>query len=283
MRAFLRALHGEIYVTTHRRPVRWAHLAVFAMAVAHAGVNRLLLGLQYGEEAGFGVAGEWNFWPQFAGAVRGATFLVELLVAVLVASTLPREIAVGAVRDPLSRRLSRIHFLTAKAVVALLLPITLYLCAVGGGALGAGLLFEAGDSMEDGIVRFDEQEDIIPVVRHALWHGVLPLLALACGALAFSVICSRVTAAVGLTLGFLFVPLMAGGMMGSRAPWFFADVLPAFGPDSFLQVAARWSAGYNDAYPASYDHVVATGWISPLPAIGVFLLVSLLLFHRRKL
>lgn len=283
MNGFLRAFRGEVYVTTHRRPVRWAHVAVFLLAVAHAAVARLLLRLEHGPEAGFGTVGEWNYWPQFAAAVRGACFLVELLVAVLVAGTLPREIAVGAVRDPLSRRISRAQFVGAKAVVALVLPLTLYLCAVLGGALGAGLMFEAGDSIEDGIVRFDAQEDIIPVVREALWHAILPLLALAAAAFAFSALCSRVTAAVGLTLGFLVVPMMAGGMLGAKAPWLFADLLPAFGPHSFLQVAARWAAGYNDAYPASYDHVVAVGWISPLPAVGVFLVAALLRFRRCKL
>lgn len=283
MNGFLRAFRAEVYVFSHRRPMRWAHVAVFALAFLYAVANRLLLGIQYGSEGSFGVAGEWNFWPQFVGAVRGACFLVELLIAVLIASTLPREISIGAVRDPLSRRLSRPALLSAKATVTLILPLTLYLCAVLGAALGAGLLFEAGDSMEDGMVRFDAQEDIIPVVKMALWHAVLPLLALSICALACSTLLQRTTSAVGAALAFLFVPMMFGGLLGDRAPWLFSDLLPAFGPDSFLQVAARWAAGYNDAYPTSYDAVVEIGWISPLPVLLLAFGVALLRFRRRAL
>lgn len=281
MNGFLRALQGELYVWLHRRPMRWAHLAVFAHAFLYACVMRLVLGLRLGDSGGFGSVGEWNFWPQFAGAARSALFLAELLITVVVASSLAREIDSGAVRDPLSRRLSRPALLGAKAVVALLLPLTLYVCALGGAAAGAGLLFEAGDSVEDGIVRFDEAEDIVPVVQEALAHALLPLLALAATALACSALFARATLAVGVALGVLLTPTLFGALLGDRAAWHFADVLPAFGPDSYLQVAARWSAGYNDAYPASFDRVVAIGWISPLLAVAVFLAAALFRFRNR--
>jgi hypothetical protein len=281
MNAFLRALRGELYVWSHRRPLRWAHLAVFAHAFLYACVMRLVLGLRLGDEGGFGSVGEWNYWPQFVGAARSALFLAELLIAVVVASSLAREIDSGAVRDPLARRLSRGTLLGAKAVVALLLPLTLYACAVGGAAAGAGLLFESGDSIEDGIVRFEEAADIIPVVQEALWHGILPLMALAATALACSALFARVTLSVGVTLGILLTPTLFRGMLGERAAWLYADVLPAFGPDSYLQVAARWSAGYNDAYPASFDRVVAVGWLSPPIAVGVFLAVALFRVRSR--
>ena len=281
MNAFLRALRGELYVSVHRRPLRWAHLAVLGHGFLHACVMRLVLGLRLGADGGFGSVGEWNFWPQFSAATRSAMFLAELLVAVVVASGLAREIGSGAVRDPLSRSLSRGTLLTAKAVVALLLPLGLYVCALLGAAAGAGLWFEAGDSIEGGIVRFSEAEDILPVVHEALLHAVLPLLALAATALACSTLFARATAAVGVTLGVLLTPTLFGAMLGERAAWLYSDVLPGFGPDSYLQVAARWSAGYNDAFPASFDRIVAIGWLSPLPAVAVFLFLALFRFRSR--
>lgn len=281
---FLRALRGEFYLLRHRRSPRWMHLLAFLAAVLYVLGSRLSLGiLEAAGGGGPGEVGAWNFWPQFGSATRGGLFVVEIAILLLVAGGLPREAASGAVRDPLSRGLSRTQLLLARAVVALVMPVTLFLAALAGAALSASLLFDAGDIMVGGEVLFAiDEEGIDRLLYHAMLHALPALWALALVALALSTVFRHGVAAVGVGLAVMLSPTLLHGTLGEKAPWFFADVLPAMGPDSFLKEASDRAAGFSDAYPTSFDAIVHAGWLSPWPVMVVAGIWAVLQFRRKK-
>lgn len=149
MTGFGRALRGEIYALAHRRGVRLALLLVVAgvvLRVLAAWLELRLLGSGAAAEetATAAQAAHANFWPRWAEGARFGLILAEVFTLVIVGSALPREIASGAARDPLTRRISRPAFLAARAVAALLLPLVLAAAAVGASAWAAAACFDAG-------------------------------------------------------------------------------------------------------------------------------------------
>lgn len=152
MSGFGRALRAELYALRRRR-WRWGLLVLAAAVLLRVAAGLLLSRLSgggAGADSGLGdlPRAHENFWPRFAEAARFGLVLAEIGVLVLVSGTLPREIASCAVRDPLTRRISRAAYMSAKAVVALLLPLLLAAVAVGSAALGAGLCYQRGHIVE---------------------------------------------------------------------------------------------------------------------------------------
>ena len=104
MSSFSRAFAGELYLFSHRRSIRIAHIAVFALAAVFAVMNLgLLAATAEMNNVGLVELPAYNFWPQWAAATHTTMYLVELLVIMLVAGSLPHEIMSAATRDPLSR------------------------------------------------------------------------------------------------------------------------------------------------------------------------------------
>ena len=283
MIGFTRALRGELYLLRKRRNLRWMHVGVFVLAALFVVGGRLKLELL--KAAGSGgpdAVGAWNFWPQFGGGVRGGLFLVEIAVLLLLAGGLPREIRSGAVRDPLSRGISRHAFTASRLLVALILPLTLYACAMAGAAGMAAILFDAGDIMEDGQVLLSIEDDqVAAFLFRSFWHGIPPLLALGVFSVCMSTAFRTGVAAVGVGLGVVLAPTLLQDVLGDRAPWLFTDLLPALGPDSYLARTSTYAAGYGDAYPVEFDEIVKLGWITPWPALAVAAVAALCLFRRK--
>lgn len=283
MMGFGRALRGELYLLRKRRTVRWMHLGVFFMAALFVAGSRLKLGLLH--EVGAGGpenVGAWNFWPQFGEGVRAGMFLVEIAILLLLAGGLPREIRSGAIRDPLSRGISRSAYTSARCFIGLILPLTLYAFVLCGAALSAALFFDAGEIMEDGEVLLSIQED--KVAHHlyrSMLHAVAPLLALGLFSVWMSTAFRTGVAAVGVGLGVMLAPTLLQSVLGDRAPWLFTDLLPALGPDSFLERTAGFAAGFSDAYPLEFDEVVKLGWITPWPALLLAGVCAILMFRRK--
>lgn len=281
MKGFARALGGELYLWSAKSSVRWAHLGVAALAAGTVLWGRALLGLRQGLGGGGpGEAAAWNFWPQFTDGARVGSFLVEVLVLILIGGALPREIGLGAARDPLVRGISRPAFVAARACIAVLLPLTLAVCAIGAAAGTAALLFDAGDIVEDGDVLLEAAELDGHVLR-ALVHGLPPLLALAAVALAFSTVGRHAVVAVGAGLLLVLAPRFLHEASGVAAPWIFPNFLSGLGVDSYLAHVATWAQGYSDAMPMTFDAVVAAGWIAPWPATVLAWAAAMLCFARR--
>lgn len=280
MKGFGRALLGELYLWSSKRSVRWAMLAVALFAAGTVAWGRILVELRSGLGAGAPGEGAWNFWPQFAGAARAAMFLVELLTLILLGAALPREIALGAARDPLVRRISRSALVAARACVGLLLPLLLAACAIASAAGTAALLFDAGDVIESGDVLMP-QDELAPIVKAAVLHGLPPLLALAGLALWLSTCFRQAVVAVGAGLMLALAPRFLHQPLGDTARWLFPDTLAGLGADSYLEKATLFSQGYGDALPMTFDAVVGAGWIAPWPALGVAWLAAVLCFLRR--
>jgi hypothetical protein len=151
-----------------------------------------------------------------------------------------------------------------------------------GGA--AALFFDAGDVIENGDVLLAAQDPDVALagtLTRAILHGVAPLLALAGIALALSAAARHAVIAVGAGLVLLLAPLVLHDALGAAAPWLFPDVLAGLGADSFLERVAQFARGYVDAYPETFDAVVATGWLAPWPALILGWLAAMLLFRRR--
>ena len=284
MNGLWRSLRGELYLLRHRRSVRWMHIGVFALAALYVVGSRIKLELVHAAGGGgFGEIGAWNFWPQFGDGTRAGLFLVEIATLIFLAGGLPREIASGAVRDPLARGISRSAFTLARCLVAVLLPLTLFACAIAGAAASAALLFDAGDIMVGGDVIFSiEEEGINLLLYKAMAHAILPLLALAMFSVLMSTTFRHGVAGVGVGLAVMLAPSLLHETMGEKAPWLFADVLPAMGPDSFLKEAVDRAAGFSDAYPYSFEEIVDIGWLSPWPALALSLVFALLMFRRKQ-
>lgn len=280
MTGFIRALRGELYLWSAKRGVRWAHVAVAALAIGTVAWGRILVGLQAGLGAGGPGQGAWNAWPQFASAARVAMFLVEVLTILFLGGSLPREIALGAARDPLVRGISRPAFVAARACAGLLLPLTLAACALGGSAAAAWLMFDPGDVLEGEDVLMEEAE-LAPIVRSAVLHGLPPLLALGALALWFSTLFAQPVVAVGAGLVLALAPRLLHEPLGGAARWLFPDTLAGLGADSFLERAAQFARGYGDALPMTFDAVVHAGWLSPWPALALGWLAALQTYRRR--
>lgn len=284
MTGLWRSLRGELYLLRHRRSVAWMHFGVFLLAVLYVAGSRIKLEMV--KAAGGGGVGEvaaWNFWPQFGDGTRAGLFLVEIATLIFLAGGLPREISSGAVRDPLARGISRAAFTLSRCIVAIILPLTLFACAIAGSAVSASLLFDAGDIMSGGDVLFAiEDEGIDLLLYKAMAHAILPLLALAMFSVWMSTTFRHGVAGVGVGLAVMLAPSLLHETMGKNAPWLFADVLPAMGQDSFLKEAILRAAGNADAYPMSFDEIVRIGWMSPLPALVLSLFLALLMFRRKQ-
>lgn len=283
MIGFSRALRGEMYLLRKRRGLRWMHLGVFLLAALFVVGGRIKLELlKAAGSGGPSAVGAWNFWPQFGEGVRGGLFLVEIAVLLLLAGGLPREIGSGAVRDPLSRGISRTAFTVSRLVVALVLPLTLYACAIAGAAAMAAILFDAGDIMEDGQVLLSVSDDkVATYLYRSLWHGIPPLLALGVFSIWMATAFRTGVAAVGVGLAIVLAPTLLHDVLGDRAPWLFTDLLPALGPDSYLARTSDYAAGFGDAYPIEFDEIVKLGWITPWPALALAALAALFLFRRK--
>ena len=284
MNGFLRALRGEFYLLRHRRSVRWMHVGIFALAALYVVGSRLKLGLvSAAGGGGVGEIGAWNFWPQLGEGTRAGLFLVEIATLIFFAGGLPREISSGAIRDPLARGISRTAFTLARCAIALILPLTMFACAIGGAAASAALLFDAGDIMVGGDVIFSiEEEGIDLLLYKAMAHAVFTLLALALFSVWMSTTFRHGVAGVGVGLAVMLTPTLLHETLGEKAPWLFADILPALGPDSFLKEATDRAAGFSDAYPYSFEEIVNIGWISPAPAIVLSLIFTVLIFRTKQ-
>jgi len=283
MMGFWRAFRGELYLLRKRRTVRWMHIGVFLVAALFVAGARLKLGLLHAAGAGGpDQVGAWNYWPQFGEGTRAGMFLVEIAILLLLAGGLPREIRSGAIRDPLSRRISRTAYTSARCLIGLILPLTLYLFVLLGAALSASIFFDAGDIMEDGEVLLSIVDD--QVAHHlyrSMLHAVPPLLALGLFSVWMSTAFRTGVAAVGVGLGVILAPTLLQDVLGDYAPWLFTDLLPALGPDSYLERTAGFAAGFSDAYPYEFDEVVKLGWLTPWPAFFLAGTFAILMFRRK--
>lgn len=273
MRGFQRALQGEIYLWTRKRSWRLSLIGVALLAVGRVLLGRLTSSPE---------SAAWNFWPQFAAGTRTGLFLAELLTVVLIASSLPREISLGAARDPLVRGMSRSAFVAARSCIAVLLPLSLALAAIVGAGSAGALLFDVGDIIEEGDVLLAVADEHLD--RHvylAIGHGMPALLALAAVALALSAVCRHAVVAVGLALVLILLPTFLHDPLGSAAPWFFADTLAGLGADSYLARIAQFAQGYTSAFPETFDAVIARGWIAPWPGLILGWALAILFFRRR--
>jgi len=284
MNGFLRAFRGELYLYTHRRSVRRAHLLVAIVAIVHVlGWMLILKGQASVDDLAPELVEGWNFWPRFAASCRAALYLVELLVIALVAGSFPSEIKHGVTRDPVTRGISRGAYAAARGCSAVLLPASLYVVAVVCSAMTAWIFFDAGPLLDqDGTVHMDEAAIMQPVVL-AVLHGLPAMLALSGFACLLSVVFQRGVVAAAAGVGVLLGTDMFHEALGDAAPLWFADTLPGFGPDSFLEQAAGFARGLQNYYPESFDAVVATGWWAPLPVFVLSFYVTILVFRRRAL
>lgn len=285
MSNFLRALRGELYLFSRRRSIFRLHLGVFFFSALLVVVNYLnLQAFALANDSQLIQLSGNNFWPQWSSALYTSLYLVELAVVLILSGMLPHEVSIGAVRDTISRQLSRTNFMLARILLSAILPLSLYFFAALGAASVSYSLFDPGDIMEDGEVLLSFYDDGVgAALFQSVIHGILPLMTLGVVATACGAFFKRQVLALGVCLIFVLLPTMLKESFGELLPYYFSDFLPAFGPDSFLSRSSQFSAGFSDAYPYEYDQIARIGWWSSLPYLFCAIIVGCLSFKKRAL
>ncbi len=150
MSPFLRAFCGEFWALFRRRNFRNAWILILVGVFLRTLWAWLSFGAS-GELDGL-AANHQNFWPRFGQAAGFGFVLAELATIVLLGGALPREVGMGAVRDPLCRRISRFDFLSARAGMALFIPLFFGVTVVGSASLSASIFFDGGHVITDPVL-----------------------------------------------------------------------------------------------------------------------------------
>ncbi len=156
MTGFGRALRAEFWALRRRRGTQWALFLVLAVGFFQPLLRALMLAGGEPQVLDSLATTHQNFWPRFGQGAGFGLALAELSALVLIAGAMPREVAQGALRDPMARRISRPAFATARALLAGLLPLVLGLAAVVGSAVGSALAFDAGHIVTAPVVLGEE-------------------------------------------------------------------------------------------------------------------------------
>lgn len=151
MSGFWNSLRAELWAMGRRRNLRVTAVLIVAAVFARMLWAWLALGLSTGGMDDL-ASNHYNFWPRFGQALGFGFTIVELAVLVIIGGALPREIRLGAVRDPLCRGISRSSFVLSRVLCAAILPLMLSLVAVVAAASAGAIFFDAGHVVTDPVM-----------------------------------------------------------------------------------------------------------------------------------
>lgn len=213
------------------------------------------------------------------GLSTGLTMLGLLLVA-QGAYSFSYEREIGSIRHLLIRRVSRRSCIIAKLIHLHILAILSLLLLLGISFLLSGMLWEYGAIVEDGFELISEQE-IQEEIRLGLYLALLPLPAAIAFGLLVSVSAQSATQAVSTALGITLLIDIFKGLFGDFSNYLYASFQASLIDQSYLQSVSRIVRGYSDVLID--DHVLQLNMWVPLPALLLFLSVTLWLVQRRNI
>jgi ABC-type transport system involved in multi-copper enzyme maturation permease subunit len=212
------------------------------------------------------------------GLTTGLTMLGLLLVGQS-AYSFSYERDVGVIRHLFTRRISRTNLILAKLIHLHILAVISMLLLLVVSYFMSGIFWEFAPIVEDGFELIGEAE-IQSEILLGLQLAIIPIPAAIAFGLFISVVTQSATQAVTTALGITLAVDIFKSMLGDFAYYIYASFQPSLLDQSYLQDVSRIVRGYSDVLVDERVHQLNI-WV-PLPALLLFLAVSLWVVRRRK-
>ena len=282
MKAFATALRAELFVAARSRSTRLivllpALVVLLKLVLAKvSGITQAALQTGASAEA-FDANNAYGYFVD--GMSTGLTLLVLTMLAYC-AWSFAHDRDTGVVRHLIIRRVNRVTLVLAKLGLVHLLAAISLLLLFAVNYTGCTLLWDFGPVIEDGyeLISVDE---IRAEIRLGLALALSPLPATLAFGLLISVAAQSATQAVVTALGVLLGLDILKGMLGNAAHYVFAYYQPSIIDASYLGDVARLVRGYSDVLIDARLQTLNV-W-TPLPALLVFVVVTVVLIRRKKL
>jgi ABC-type transport system involved in multi-copper enzyme maturation permease subunit len=285
MSGFLTALRSEFFIA---RRTFASKLIVIAPALIIVLQNLLLWVTETGQEARDNLLGNPSFdevvsanaYGYFVDSMSTGLTMLGLLLVAQAAYSFSYERDTGLVRHLLIRRVSRPALMLAKLVHLHLLALLSFIVLLIAANVFSGLFWEFGPIVEDGFELISEEE-ILTEIRTGLRLAIVPLPAAIAFGLLVSVCSQSATQAITTALGITLAIDIFKSMLGDYANFLYARFQPSLIDASYLWDVSRIVRGYSDVLVD--DSVLQMNLWVPIPALCIFIAVTLLVIQRKKI
>lgn len=285
MNGVLTAIKSEIFVARHTFASKLVLLAPTLVVVLQTLIVKIT---ETSQQARDSLLGNSNFEDTIAsnaygyyvdGLSTGLTILGLLLVA-QAAYSFSYERDIGSLRHLVIRRISRSSLITAKLIQLHVLAVASILLLMLVSYVLSGLFWEFGPILEDGFELISELE-IQEEIRLGLQLAIFPIPAAIAFGLLVSVSAQSATQAITTALGITLAIDIFKGLLGDFSHYIYASFQPSLIDQSYLQDVSRLVRGYSDVLID--DRVLQLNTWVPIPALLIFLGLTLWIVQRRKL
>ena len=221
-----------------------------------------------------------NAYGHFVDGLNNGLTILGLLLVAQAAYSFSSEKDTGALRHTLIRSSSRQAIIVAKLLHLHLLALTAIVLLALCSYVISGMLWEFGAIVEDGF-ELISVEEIHQEIALGLRLALIPLPAAIAFGLLVSVIANTSTQAVVSALGLTLALDLFKSSFGDYALYLYATYQPSLLDQSYLQDVSRLVRGYSDVLMD--DRFLQLNTLAPLPALVLFVVLSLILVRRRKL
>lgn len=222
--------------------------------------------------------------------ITGYGFLVDgLLISLIItyllflgysAYTFAIESERGVTRHAILRSTSRSELIISKYILLCLLAFLSVIITLLVTWLVANLLWDLGPLIEEGYEIIGVSEINREIIL-GLKLAILPLPACLAFGLLFSVFVRSAMQAVSLAIGAgLFLDIFKSAL-GNFQHYIFSSFQPSLIDHSYLKDVQRIVGGYSDVLMDDRIHQLNL-WV-PIPESLIFLLITLIIMHRRNL
>ncbi len=285
MNGFLTALKSELFIALRTFSSK---LILLAPALIVALQNLLLWVTETGQAARDSLLGNPSFdelvsanaYGYFVDSMSTGLTMLGLLLVAQAAYSFSYERDTGMVRHLLIRRVGRPALMLAKLAHLHLLALASIIVLLIAAYFFSGLFWEFGPIVEDGFELISEEE-ILFEIQTGLQLAIAPIPAAIAFGLLISVLSQSATQAVSSALGITLAIDIFKGMLGDYANFLYARFQPSLIDASYLQDVSRIVRGYSDVL-VDEEVLQMNLWV-PIPALILFVAVTLVLIQRKKI
>lgn len=285
MNGFLVAIKSEIFIALRTFSSKLILLAPALIVILQ---NLLLWITETGQAARDSLLGEPSFddlvnanaYGYFVDSMSTGLTILGLLLVAQAAYSFSSDRDTGLVRHLLIRRISRPALVLAKLLHLHLLALASFIVLLATAYFFSGLFWEFGPIVEDGFELISEEE-ILFEIRTGLVLAATPFPAVIAFALLISVLAQSATQAVTSALGISLAIDIFKGLLGDYGNFLYARYQPSLIDASYLQDVSRIVRGYSDVL-VDESLLELNMWV-PVPALIVFVVVTLLVIQRKKI